>query len=241
MFRIKSVVINIFKKKQRILTFTFDDVPVCTYLNGVVSILNPLDIKATFYIAKYFDLYECFDAGLIKELHEVGHEIGNHTLTHVNFDEIAQNEDLIKKEVLENQEFIKNLIGVTPKSFSYPYGIGHENKILIRLLTKLNLCARGIKEDINGLPPKDWLSLDAVQMYEKKHQENFIPKMIEHIDNLKARRSGWLIFYTHDIQDNYSEYGCSPFGFKAIAEYAKKLEKNQEIKIKTIAEVKSEY
>ena len=45
--------------------------------------------------------------------------------------------------------------------------------------------------------------------------------------------SGWLIFYTHDVQDPHSRYGCTP----VLLEAAVKAALETSMKVMTVSEV----
>jgi hypothetical protein len=64
---------------------------------------------------------------------------------------------------------------------------------------------RGIFGGINA-PDLDLNLLRANSLYGDVDQLTHVEKLIS--EN-KAKR-GWLIFYTHDVRDNPSRYGCTP-------------------------------
>jgi peptidoglycan/xylan/chitin deacetylase (PgdA/CDA1 family) len=70
-----------------LVSFTFDDAPVCACTVGA-DLLEAYDAKGTFYIAggllgEHTPHWRVADDALIAALHGRGHEIGDHTYSHV--------------------------------------------------------------------------------------------------------------------------------------------------------------
>ncbi len=97
---------NVYKKmdtEKKIIALTFDDGPHPKQTPAILDILKKYNIKATFFVvgenAEYYP-------ETMKRLCEEGHEIGNHTFSHVDIrktkrnsliDDIQKNHDIIKK------------------------------------------------------------------------------------------------------------------------------------------------
>ncbi len=60
---------------------TFDDGPDEDFTPQVLDILKKNDVKATFFVVGEKVEY---NKGLLKRQYDEGHEIGNHTFTHIN-------------------------------------------------------------------------------------------------------------------------------------------------------------
>ena len=58
----------------------------------------------------------------LKEIADMGHVIGNHTLTHYSLDEIPD-EETLRHEIIGNQDIIEEVIGYRPHFFRPPHGI----------------------------------------------------------------------------------------------------------------------
>ena len=84
------------------------------------NLLEKYSLKATFYITKS---YRHIERPLtIKEIIELGkkHEIGAHTLTHLDLDKISIKS--ANDEILGSKVYLENLLGRDVKMFCYPRG-----------------------------------------------------------------------------------------------------------------------
>lgn len=59
----------------------------------------------------------------LKEIADMGHVIGNHTLTHYSLDQVPD-EETLRHEIIGNQDIIEEVIGYRPQFFRPPHGIG---------------------------------------------------------------------------------------------------------------------
>jgi len=111
-------------------------------------------------------------------------------------------------------------------NFAYPYGhVTLASKK--RLTSELSSC-RGIYPGING-PEVDLNLLRANSLY------GDIDQLVraESLLSENARRSGWLIFYTHDVQRTPSPFGCTP----SLLDNAVALSLEKGFQILTVGEV----
>lgn len=58
----------------------------------------------------------------LKEIADMGHVIGNHTLTHYSLDQVPD-EETLRHEIIGNQDIIEEVIGCRPQFFRPPHGI----------------------------------------------------------------------------------------------------------------------
>ena len=58
----------------------------------------------------------------LKEIADMGHVIGNHTLTHYGLDQVPD-EQTLRHEIIGNQDIIEEVIGYRPQFFRPPHGI----------------------------------------------------------------------------------------------------------------------
>jgi polysaccharide deacetylase family sporulation protein PdaB len=100
------------------IALTFDDGPHPRYTHEILDILAEYDIRATFFfvgenVINYPDT--------ARAVAEAGHEIGNHTHTHVCPDQINRGE-ILKKELERCEEAIQQVTDTSPKLFRPPQG-----------------------------------------------------------------------------------------------------------------------
>ncbi|MFH0757956.1 MAG: polysaccharide deacetylase family protein, partial [Bacteroidota bacterium] len=192
--------------ERKFVSFTFDDVPRSAF-DYAVPAMKKYNVRGTFYVV--LSMMEgvsgekaIYGAEDLKKALSAGNELGCHTFGHIRFHQ-AGDVDFIEKDLIRNQSVLnENGIAQDLRNFSYPFG---EQTVKSRkILTRRFLSSRGIKPGINA-GKTDLNNLKAIKLYEGHHPIGNIHRMIEDFD----QQGGWLIFYTHDIQADYSEFGCS--------------------------------
>lgn len=126
---------TISKKSSDSVSIIFDDGFQSNLRAG--KILNNHNIPGTFFITtahlsgeSTVDVYkgnQKLTADEIIKLHEMGHEIGSHTVHHLDVTLLSR-EDL-RKELREPKESLEEIIKVPVESLSVPYGIWNENVV----------------------------------------------------------------------------------------------------------------
>jgi len=106
-----------FNKKE--ISLTFDDGPDPENTEFILDILREKEVKATFFllgkkVAKYPEL--------VKKIYQEGHQIGNHSWTHRNF-QYLDDFQILKEEIFPASELIAELTGTYPVILRPPYGI----------------------------------------------------------------------------------------------------------------------
>ncbi len=100
------------------IALTFDDGPNATYTNEILTILEQQKIPATFFlIGQHAQQYP----DLVKKIFQAGHEIGNHTYSHIEL--IKASSPDIKTEIEKTREIIKDITGQTTVLFRPPWGL----------------------------------------------------------------------------------------------------------------------
>lgn len=111
-----DLIIKCGNTNEKIVALTFDDGPDEVFTPQILDILKKYNIKATFYVIGEKVQY---NKKIIKREYEEGHEIGNHTYTHINVSKNSYNK--IKKEIKDTQSAVKSVTGTYPKTFRPPY------------------------------------------------------------------------------------------------------------------------
>lgn len=120
------------------VALTFDDGPHPTYTPAILDILSTYDIKATFYmLGQNMEQHP----EIIRVAHDSNHSIQNHTWSHPYLSWLSDQQ--IVDELVQNNNFVRDLLGVSPRCFRPPYGdtndrvrrVGFENELWENLWT----------------------------------------------------------------------------------------------------------
>ena len=107
--------------QQPVVVLTFDDAPVSHY-QIVAPLLKKYGFGATFYVCEFPNMFGDSTLSMnwrqIKELSDMGFEIGNHTWHHKNLDEMQPGE--LETELSYIEDKCKSLRIPRPVSFAYP-------------------------------------------------------------------------------------------------------------------------
>ncbi len=112
----EDLIIKCGNTNQKLLALTFDDGPDSDYTPQILDILKKHNIKATFYVVGEKVQY---NQNIVKRVFEEGHEIGNHTYTHINVSKNGYNK--INSEIVDTQNIVQAITGKYPKTFRPPY------------------------------------------------------------------------------------------------------------------------
>ena len=199
---------------QAVVSFTFDDVPESGFENGM-EILHRYGFAGTFYVALRFLDNETsetrFRESHLRRARELGHELADHTHDHLEFYETSYQEGL--DDMRRNKAHIQEILPAYEfRNFSYPFG--HQTLAARRIVYDHFETGRGNEAGINR-GRTDLNNLKSIRLYEKSRPLSTIFQTIEDA----VQHPGWLIFYTHDIQENFSRYGCSPAYFEEVVRH----------------------
>ncbi|GAB4490556.1 MAG: oligosaccharide deacetylase HfsH [Saprospiraceae bacterium] len=199
------------KLPKPVVSFTFDDAPVSAFVNGG-GILAKFGFGGTFYISLSLmngpDPETRFTIEHLKTAIAQHSELGCHTYSHMDLSKTSAAKGIA--DIEQNQQQLDNLLpGETFKNFSYPFG--SETLPLKKYASKRFRSARGIEEGIN-LEGTDLCNLKTVKLYEGKYPLEYLFEKLSEAE----KNNGWLIFYTHDVDENYTDWGCSPTYFEAV-------------------------
>lgn len=188
-----------------IVSFCFDDFPRTAYTAGG-SILRKAGVRGTYYVSMGLMngsnvLIEKFTVDDLRSLVEDGHELASHTFNHVSSRALPLAK--FQQEARKGQEALKRIGLVPSTNFAYPYG-------QVTLAAKKALGAemtscRGIFGGVNGACV-DLNLLSANGLYGDTDRLPAVKRLI--LENQERR--GWLIFYTHDVCEVPSAFGCTP-------------------------------
>lgn len=194
------------KSTQPMVSFTFDDIPASAATVGA-PMLEGFGGRGTFYVAgglvnRRTDQGDGIDPDGIVKLRRSGHEIACHTFSHrraIDFDANAMAADLE-----QNRRFLEGLDAtIKLENFAYPYGLATVARK--RQLTNSFRSARGILPGVNS-GTIDLQFLRSTPLIDKDIDRAGIDRVFDEA----VASNGWLIFYTHDVADAPSPWGCTP-------------------------------
>ena len=103
---------------SKVVLLTIDDAPDKRSLE-MAKTLKALNAPAIFFVNGHFlDTDE--EKAVLKEIHNMGFAIGNHTQTHANLKELSEEQQ--RAEIMQVSETIEAVIGEKPKYFRAPFG-----------------------------------------------------------------------------------------------------------------------
>lgn len=103
--------------QKKVVALTFDDGPTPEFTDEILRILNEETIKATFFLIGG-ELEKHLDEG--KKIVAAGHEIGNHSFSHVRM--IFVTPSFVKEEIEKTDDLIRSAGYDKPTHFRPPYG-----------------------------------------------------------------------------------------------------------------------
>lgn len=202
---------------EAMISFSFDDIPDSAITNGA-RILQKYGYKGTYYISLGLKDNKnpdktYFDHSKLKQLALSGNELACHTAEHLQF--YHANRKQIIENLKKNQQWIRELIpGYRFENFSYPSGQQTFRSKLI--LKKEYKSARGVRAGMH---------VKSVDLYNLSGNElaGYISlKEVCALIDEAIKNKAWLIFYTHEVDDDPSEVGCTPEFFEEVVSYCYK-------------------
>ena len=210
------------------VSFTFDDTPKSAATVGA-PILEEYDARGTFYVAgglvdQWSGHWTGVSADEIVALHRRGHEVACHTFSHTRATDLDA--AAMTAEMEKNRRYLLALDpSIRLENFAYPYGLGSVPRK--RQLGKAFRSSRGILPGVNS-GTVDLQFLRATPLIELHIDRDGIDRAFDEA----VARSGWLIFYSHDVRAAPSPYGCSP----ALLRHALDAASRRNIPILSVAE-----
>ena len=113
---------NIDNPDEKIVLLTIDDAPDKNALE-MARTLKELIVKAIFFVNGHFlDTPE--EGEVLKQIHQLGFPIGNHTYNHKSLKELSEEQQ--RKEIVDLNDRVEELIGERPHFFRAPFGMNTE-------------------------------------------------------------------------------------------------------------------
>jgi peptidoglycan/xylan/chitin deacetylase (PgdA/CDA1 family) len=212
-----------------IVSFCFDDFPRTALTTGG-RVLKSLGVAGSYYVAvglmnKVNDLGEQFHREDLNAILADGHELASHTFSHISCRSVSPWSFLA--DVQKGRQAIEQLTG-SPDSGNFAFPFGDFTLNAKRLVGADAASCRSTWQGLNG-PDVDLNLLRANSLYGGREESTLVRSLI--LDN--ERQKSWLIFYSHDVQDTPSRFGCTP----ELLEFAVSCALQTSARILTVAEV----
>jgi hypothetical protein len=144
---------------------------------------------------------------------EEGHELGCHTFDHKDPWETAPH--LFQMSVHENRQALEDLLpGTAFASFAFP--LCEPRQATKQRVGRLFKCCRGGGQAFNCGSAD--LNLLKAFFIDRRIKASIGP--VKRLIDRNTECGGWLIFATHDVDENPSPYGCTKEYFKEVVAYA---------------------
>lgn len=212
----EDIIIKHGSSNEKLIALTFDDGPDKDFTPQVLDILKQNDVKATFFVVGE---NVGWNPEILKREYEEGHEIGNHTFTHINVSKKGYED--IYKEINDTQQAVKKVIGKEPTLFRPPY----------RALSK-NMCSIVKQKDMNvvlwsNLDPRDWSNPGVNYIVDTitSKVDNGTIILLHDYNNLRNKRSQTI----QALEIIIPKLKAMGYKFVTVSELIEHLEKEQSI------------
>ena len=102
----------------KVVLLTIDDAPDKRALD-MAKTLKEMNVPAIFFVNGHFITTD-EKKEIVKEIHEMGFMIGNHTKTHANLKSLTEEEQ--QEEIISVNDIVEEVTGEKPKFFRAPFG-----------------------------------------------------------------------------------------------------------------------
>lgn len=136
------------------VALTFDDGP-SVYTDGLLDVLKAHEAHATFFVLGRSARVQ---QQTLARMAQEGHEIGNHSWSHLNFRELG--DDQMREELDLTNALVQELTGTSPPHFRPPYGAYDDRVVTIA----------GMPLILWSLDPLDWRDRDADVVAERMRE-----------------------------------------------------------------------
>lgn len=142
-------------KQEKIISISFDAAWGNEQTTELLNILDKYNVKTTFFVVgDWVDKYP----ESVKEIHEHGHEVCNHSNTHPYMTKLSK--DDMKNQIQNCNDKISAITGISPLLFRPPYG-DYDNTVVETTREMGMYC---IQWDVDSL---DWKDPTPEQMKER--------------------------------------------------------------------------
>ena len=198
-----------------IISFSFDDFPASAWRRGG-AVLDAHGVHATYYVSmglegRPWHVGEGFSRDDLAALVASGHELGCHTFSHQPCWRLSEAQ--LIGDLDRNARLCRLVLGERPlATFAYPFGLASASAK--RIVAARFAAVRHIRKGMN---------VGTIDLAELRANEITAATPLTALTRLIERcrdRKGWLLFFTHDISETPSPWGCMPGVFAKLVEQA---------------------
>ena len=193
------------KLSRPVASVSFDDFPRSAWTEGG-PIVQAHGARATYYAAGRYcgareDGIDYYDAADLKALLAAGHEVGAPRFAHQMAPELSTL--ALLADAAKADAVLGPLLDARMSSYAYPYGaVSPRTKAV---MGARYASARGIRAGVNtGLI--DLAQLKAVPIESRR----WVSEDVDAAVTRAAETQGWAIFFTHDVSEHPTPFGCTP-------------------------------
>lgn len=187
--------------ERGIISLSFDDCPR-SVTESALPLIESKGWKATIYaslglcnVTNHLGLH--MSEQDILDAHKAGHEIGDHTFSHI--DGLRAHPSEVLADIHRNRDQFSRLGLPAAKTFAYPYG--EVTPRLKQTLSKEFDLLRGIHTPNNGTVDLNLAASARLYSSEMSQTRDLIQDA--------AEKKHWLILFGHDVRENPSDFGCT--------------------------------
>ena len=161
-----------------------------TDIDKILNSLKEYNVKVTFFVVG--DFAKKYPES-VKAIYDAGHEIGNHSFTHPNVNNLPLEDNV--KQINDCNNLVKEITGTTPMLYRAPYG--EYNDTVIKASKQANMYA--IQWNVDSLDYRDLSKEDMWKRIEKgvnpgsiilmhsgtKNTADALGYIIENLQNMK--------------------------------------------------------
>ena len=203
------------KLNRPIVSITFDDCPASVVSNAL-PLLEKEGMLATLYVScglcdteNHFGRHMALSD--IKPIFESGHEIGDHTFSHISANHTPM--DAYVDDIEKNQDTLSNLDVSPSQSFAYPFG--EINPFIKKRLESKFSGLRGIRRKSHN----KYVDLNQIGSG-RIYRGPSIESTLQQIQALEEN-PGWITLFSHDVCEKPTQYGCTQDNLNAVIQAVK--------------------
>ena len=211
------------------VSLTFDDGWATTYRNAI-PLLNTAHFASTQYIISDYlrNAPGYVTLAQAKLMKSQGHEIGSHTQTHANLEELS-GEFLLNELAVSLNDLNDSGLG-TVKTLAYPYGVYTTS--VIEATKSAGYSSARTAQAFDGDAGYNYKNTNKYQLKAYVITKSTTLAKVKSWINTAAKEKTWLIIAFHQIDSSGSQYSYTKNNLSAIINYLK----TQQVDVVTVSD-----